>query len=53
MKTTELKISKINQIAMQVMREVNAEREDHSKTMRLLEDLQMAIQESRTQKQAS
>ena len=43
----------INAIAFEVMQAVNSGREDHSKTMQLLEDLQSAIQQSRLTKQAS
>jgi hypothetical protein len=38
---------KVNAIALQVMQAVNAEREDHTKTMELLKTLQTAIQETR------
>jgi hypothetical protein len=38
---------KVNAIALEVMQAVNAEREDHTKTMELLKNLQMAIQATR------
>lgn len=50
MKQTYSSTGKINAIAMQVMQNVNSGREDHSKTMELLKDLQQAIQEVRTAK---
>jgi len=50
MKQTYSTTGKINAIAMQVMRNVNSGREDHSKTIELLKDLQRAIQEVRTSK---
>lgn len=37
---------KVNAIARQVMIAANAEKEDHTLTMQLLEELQRAIQES-------
>ena len=37
---------KINEIALEVMQNVNAPREDHAKTMALLNALQKAIQET-------
>ncbi len=38
---------KVNAIALEVMQAVNSEREDHTKTMELLKNLQLAIQETR------
>ena len=38
---------KVNAIALEVMQAVNAESEDHTKTMELLKNLQMAIQDTR------
>ena len=44
---------KVNAIALQVMASVNSEREDHSKTLELLENLQLAIQETMVINKAS
>lgn len=52
MKRTYSSTRKVNAIALQVMQAVNADREDHSKTMELLKDLQEAIQEAKLQKKA-
>jgi hypothetical protein len=38
---------KVNAIALEVMQAVNSAQEDHSKTMELLKNLQLAIQETR------
>lgn len=52
MKSTYSSTRKINAIALQVMQSVNQEREDHSKTIELLKDLQEAIQEVKLRKKA-
>jgi len=47
MKNTMSHTTKINAIALEVMRAVNKEKEDHTYTMSLLERLQNAIQETK------
>lgn len=39
---------KVNEIALQVRKELSAKKEDHTKTTQLLEELQAAIQEVQT-----